>query len=1666
MLPKKLKKKGEKKRKKKEKEDLKKSQLASMVGIAAREREPSAAELAAHSAHTDLLQVEKVLQKLAPGILNGNSNRVPDERTRQKIFEQLTELQSFILRRRWIMSGEWQPTWRMIAAQAPSNKNKVSSSSSSSSSSSPSGKVKGANEVGGSTSESGSSASLDVAGDSVAKPSLASSKRRLLQIGVHKDFAATAVAKRTEIAASSDGAVDAQVRRAASDGAYANDDADASAAVDVPTRGTSGTFKSVPVEPTARSLSAGSVFGDAYANDVPHAAAPPPPRTTPTPEANVQARLLNLARVASSLMLVDADDRNAVETAMQDECFAGLDDDDDIIDDDDDDSAIVDGSSDDSDLSDFDDDDDDDNDDDAIDDYEDEEEEEEERTPQSSPAGYDAGGTLRLHCTLCEAGDCDRFERDEFASMDACAYCGCAAADHAASDDDKGDSPDIDVDVLSDDDSAVESCSSASEMFDSDSDTNGSASLIEDASSDCSDVDDDDEDCVDEEQDYVDDDDDDDDEEMRAENERETRGGYCVFDPAAVEQAQEDREAAKLRAKRVAVEQTRRKALGKLGSAGFFDKSKQESSSVTQFRRLSSTTTGDEQQRQHGGHNRLSESDEQWAHGYETASLPDTKLVANVDVDARRLNEPWTDIHSAVRGEEALDEEALDEEALGEGSGSWRRQARRTKAMGQSHAHARALSIERRHQRTLELRQDWDWNERFQAAVAELRKLNSQMSLSRKIDANMRLLQLSQDFIHTAKRYGKIIVSEQFLDEKTIEPDTRFGGHAGGSKYVVQGLLFKYASDVHGLYGSDFAAAKAAGHELSGVIGYFNLGLRDLSVPLMALVDFMGFRLIAMPLLPIDGSTIVYGTGDGGRVVHASSRIFNERMHQAAAKLNLATHVCGMNPAACATLHSAADIEGHIGSDGRLYLLDLARTFPPETPRAGVQAGHLYQLLRPEVVRAFGKPLCSDAFSGFVANDPRLHEFNADIDEATRFLHSHIIPACSKEIVWTLLEAHEESKLHTVSVVELMHRSGVNLRHMGEIAAHIYHREPTTGIFRLLYIEAVARVLKNRIRLMLREKMRQFRQPRTVPYRQMIVDFLNAVFTGTNNNWYWETHLKARLRDSFSFNFPEDELTIVESPSGAEAVVRMRSNAVDTAPAIAASGAGGRDGPYSLDDAPLARAGSPSRSIADAVASLTPGGRNSSSAPMPATAMHDALAAGDEAETKRSASRTRKQQQALLGLCEAEAAEADCHLRAARAHARNRKFAPEALRLDTSEWGSLRSLCMADFAHDNPSGRFLLFSRLEQLTGFRFSDAARKKMAAGDVDDAVPLDILDIEEIGEKVKHMNIVARAQALFYLYRGLTASDRQDAIELVKRAKRHYWDALSADPNNADTLHQYAQALSKWLDLQRAPDQRYFDTRHPSVIQTDRYFLRAIDSNPSDPGFLVSYAMFLAKCGRRERAEDFFLRALEADRSYVKGLYEYGMFLIECDQPDDGEQFLQMSISAQRRELLRNAGAPTPAKQVGPVKQPLPGRAASAPSKIAGTNASLPLRSAMSASSPPTAGGVGTSSAQPTELRPTRSVTLQPSPCVADDPAPPKRRHLLASSFKRRKTSGTGEPGAQQRSRRRLRRSKSSSTRDPSATASSSSSVSASPKRSKSPGRRLAALRIRSSQRVNDK
>jgi hypothetical protein len=61
--------------------------------------------------------------------------------------------------------------------------------------------------------------------------------------------------------------------------------------------------------------------------------------------------------------------------------------------------------------------------------------------------------------------------------------------------------------------------------------------------------------------------------------------------------------------------------------------------------------------------------------------------------------------------------------------------------------------------------------------------------------------------------------------------------------------------------------------------------------------------------------------------VHKSNEVLNRLMEDAGRLINIAPHRVGPSET---LLHSVADIEGHVGTDRRFYVLDFARTAPPQ----------------------------------------------------------------------------------------------------------------------------------------------------------------------------------------------------------------------------------------------------------------------------------------------------------------------------------------------------------------------------------------------------------------------------------------------------------------------------------------------------------------------------------------------------------------------------------------------------------------------------------------------------------------------------------------------------------------------------------------------------------------
>jgi hypothetical protein len=61
-------------------------------------------------------------------------------------------------------------------------------------------------------------------------------------------------------------------------------------------------------------------------------------------------------------------------------------------------------------------------------------------------------------------------------------------------------------------------------------------------------------------------------------------------------------------------------------------------------------------------------------------------------------------------------------------------------------------------------------------------------------------------------------------------------------------------------------------------------------VPMMSVIDYKGFRVIAISMLPVGHQTLVYGSNNGGRHFFNSDADVNDEMADLGKSMNLQNH--------------------------------------------------------------------------------------------------------------------------------------------------------------------------------------------------------------------------------------------------------------------------------------------------------------------------------------------------------------------------------------------------------------------------------------------------------------------------------------------------------------------------------------------------------------------------------------------------------------------------------------------------------------------------------------------------------------------------------------------------------------------------------------------------------
>lgn len=251
---------------------------------------------------------------------------------------------------------------------------------------------------------------------------------------------------------------------------------------------------------------------------------------------------------------------------------------------------------------------------------------------------------------------------------------------------------------------------------------------------------------------------------------------------------------------------------------------------------------------------------------------------------------------------------------------------------------------------------------------------------------------------------------------------------------------------------------------------------------MMTLLTYKGWRLICLSLLPIDKSTIVYGSVDGGASVFNEDKILNEKMKNAGKLLNLKPHKVGLKVKK--EIYSCVDLEGHKGRDGKFYLLDFARVAPPTPP---TQPGeNLYHLFRMEFVTKYSKPLSPDSFSRMGRDGQKEH--CQDIIEAFNHLQEVTIPQFAKDLEPfrpDYCKIHHNAQFDFDGIVLNMHSAGINLRYAGRLRKYFTHEWFKVNMLRF----AIYRVGKTLLHKTMRDISKQ--TGNVAPYNRVIVHFLN-----------------------------------------------------------------------------------------------------------------------------------------------------------------------------------------------------------------------------------------------------------------------------------------------------------------------------------------------------------------------------------------------------------------------------------------------------------------------------------------------------------------------------------------------------------------------------------------------
>ncbi|KAM3938791.1 clustered mitochondria protein homolog isoform 1-T1 [Leptodactylus fuscus] len=218
-----------------------------------------------------------------------------------------------------------------------------------------------------------------------------------------------------------------------------------------------------------------------------------------------------------------------------------------------------------------------------------------------------------------------------------------------------------------------------------------------------------------------------------------------------------------------------------------------------------------------------------------------------------------------------------------------------------------------------------DWNEELQTTRELPQELPADQLVRRR--ANFKI---NSDFVGACTRGAMAVIDGNVM---AINP----GEETKMQMFIWNNIFFSFGFDVRDHYkdlGGDHAAHVAATHDLKGVQAYSDLDIEELYVLGTVVLDYRGYRVTAQSIIPgildrKEDQSVVYGSIDFGKTVSSNVK-YLALLQKACKPLRIMRHTVLNEKNEEVLLCSSVECKGIVGNDGRHYILDLLRTFPPD----------------------------------------------------------------------------------------------------------------------------------------------------------------------------------------------------------------------------------------------------------------------------------------------------------------------------------------------------------------------------------------------------------------------------------------------------------------------------------------------------------------------------------------------------------------------------------------------------------------------------------------------------------------------------------------------------------------------------------------------------------------